>query len=390
MELVNLVADAVAKYDNASDRPETPSWITVDQLAFWLEKSSRLCEVDVYSVIAKTLGFIAYYCTPRVHHGLCVVAADPETYVEIGEPYNEIFIAAITEGWQTGDGNDDNIADKISEARIKIGQLVLDIIQSHSKPDLEQKQITWMNNKGRLEDNLNVWFESNGYLPESTKMEDTNDATPSVKLPPKAKTNPRADSGQRVQNPHAKADTGIATQASQQTQYINSQAEDSEVAPSPTSAGATITPVAPMGSCNFRISPHPVMFDAGIHDRSQLLQLEDHVLQQHGVTVYRDLSGTTPVCLSGHIMSPVQILEVLEFPPSPRGTACSCCCVSLCANGFAFTCFRCVASYYLTLPIDKDIASAGLSKGVLYCTDCAFRIARGAVQLAPASPLRSP
>ena len=83
MEIVNLAADAVAEYDNASDRPGTPSWITVDQLAFWLEKSNKLCEIDVYSVIAKTLGFIAHYGTPRVHLGLCVVAADPETYVEI-------------------------------------------------------------------------------------------------------------------------------------------------------------------------------------------------------------------------------------------------------------------------------------------------------------------
>ena len=69
MEIVNFIADAVAEYDNAADRPETPNWITVDQLAYWLENSNKLSRVDVYSVIAKTLGFIVHYCTPQIHRG---------------------------------------------------------------------------------------------------------------------------------------------------------------------------------------------------------------------------------------------------------------------------------------------------------------------------------
>ena len=153
MEIVNLVADAVAEYDNAADRPEPPNWITVDQLAHWLENSNKLSEVDVYSVIAKTLGFIAHYSTPLIHHGLYVVAADPETYQEfgeIGESYNEIFIASITEGWTPEDNNDDKIGERMLEARVKIDKLVHDIIQNHSKPNLEQRNVTWTHNKGIL------------------------------------------------------------------------------------------------------------------------------------------------------------------------------------------------------------------------------------------------
>jgi hypothetical protein len=58
---------------------EIPNLNTVDQLAHWLENSNKLSEVDVYSVISKTLGFIAHYGTPLIHHSLCVVAADHDT-----------------------------------------------------------------------------------------------------------------------------------------------------------------------------------------------------------------------------------------------------------------------------------------------------------------------
>ena len=168
MEIVNLVADAVAEYVYAADRSETPNWITVDQLAHWLENSNKLSEVDVYSVIAKTLGFIAHYSTPLIHHGLYVVAADPETYHEfgeIGESYNEIFIASITEGWKPEDNNDHRIDVRMSEARVKIDKLVHDIIQNHLKPNLGHRNFTWIHNKGRLEYIAAVWFESNGYFP---------------------------------------------------------------------------------------------------------------------------------------------------------------------------------------------------------------------------------
>ena len=91
MERVNPVADAVAEYDNAADRSEIPNLNTVDQLAHWLENSNKLSEVDVHSAISKTLGCIAHYGTPLIHHSLCVVAADHDTYHEfgeIGESYN--------------------------------------------------------------------------------------------------------------------------------------------------------------------------------------------------------------------------------------------------------------------------------------------------------------
>jgi hypothetical protein len=254
MEMVGLIVDAVEEYDNTSDRPGTPSWITVDQLVDWLDKSNKLCEIDVYSIITKILRFIAHYGTPRGHRGLYIVAADTDTYVGTEDYYNEIFIATIPESWQAGNGNFDDFADKMEEARTKIDQLILDIILHHHKSDLEQKQITWMTNKCRLEDNLNCWFESNGYLPNSgtpihelTSFDNIDDANPSVKLPFKAKANPQAASSMSGQNPLAKADTASVARTGQLTQYVGSHTEDSDAAPSPTSAGVTNTPRRPNG-----------------------------------------------------------------------------------------------------------------------------------------------
>ena len=220
---------------------------------------------------------------------------------------------------------------------------------------------------------------------EPTSFDNSDDVNPNVKLPPKAKANPQAASRLSKQNPLAKTDTASSARTSQVAQYVASHTEDSDAAPSPTSAGATNTHIEPMGKCNFNNPPHPIMFDARVHERSQIFQLETHVLTRHGVSMWRDLNGITPVCPSGHALNPMQLLDFFDVPqPS---TACSCCSTLIGANGLAFTCFRCVASNYLTLPIDKDIVSAGLSKGALYCTDCAFRTARETVQSAPASKL---
>jgi hypothetical protein len=127
----------------------------------------------------------------------------------------------------------------MSDARVKIDKLVRDIIQYHSKSNLEQRQVNWLNNKGRLEYIATIWFESNGYFLNNsfqnldcTKMKDMNDATPAVKLLLKAKGNPPAASRQRrEQNTFAKADTSLSTQVSQQTQNTNSRLKPVKLRP---------------------------------------------------------------------------------------------------------------------------------------------------------------
>ena len=197
---------------------------------------------------------------------------------------------------------------------------------------------------------------------------------------------PQDTSGLSRRNPRAKADSFSSTRISQGAQYVASNTEDSDVAPSPTSAGATHTQIDPMGKCNFNNPPHPVMFDDKVHESNQILQLETYVLARHGVSLWRDLSVCTPICPSSHALNPIQLVDFLNIlQPS---TTCCCCSTSIGVNSLAFTCFRCVASYYLTLPIDKEIGSAGLSKGALYCADCAYRTAHdpSSVQFAPAPP----
>ena len=112
MDMISLIADAIEECDNATDRPEIPSWITVGQLAAWLDKSDKLGDVDAYTVITKTLGFIAHYCTPHVHLGLYILAADTGDQMDVEDNNNEIFIASIPESWQAGKGNFDDFAEK--------------------------------------------------------------------------------------------------------------------------------------------------------------------------------------------------------------------------------------------------------------------------------------
>lgn len=404
MDVVNLIADAVAEYDNSDDRPGTPSWITINQLAHWLEKSNKLIEIDVYSVIPKALVFITHYCTPLIHHGLLVVAANPGTYPELGESggtFDEIFISSITVEWIIG-GREATIAERMTETRQQIGTLVQDIVQNYSKLDLEERSIKWIQGRTKFEQIAAVWFESNGFFPNSsypnpdnakTKDEIAPTLTPTAKAEPRVQViqgNPR----RYEQNPLAQKKTDQLTQVSQHScQNINSQTEASDPGvTSPSSVAPSNILVAPLGGWNPRIAPNPVMFGAGIHNQGQIHQLEDYVKQHHGVSLYRDLSRTTRVCLSGHTLSPVQLLEIVESPPSPRGTACSCCSVGLMVNSYAFTYFRCVSYHYLNLPIDKAVASAGLAKGVLYCTNCAFHAARtgGDIQFVPVGVLASP
>ena len=117
---------------------------------------------------------------------------------------------------------------------------------------------------------------------------------------------------------------------------------------------------------------HPIIFESGIHESGQLLQLEDYVWLQHGVTKYRDISNRLPTCVSGHVLSFVEILEISDSPPSPLGHKCCCCSNVLSVGDTAFTCYRCVQAYFLNLPIAREVAATGHSKGAILCPNCVF------------------
>ena len=58
-------------------RREQAQWITIDQLTEWLSTEEQFKNIDVYSFISKILSFLAYYQTPVVHKGMCVIAGSP-------------------------------------------------------------------------------------------------------------------------------------------------------------------------------------------------------------------------------------------------------------------------------------------------------------------------
>jgi hypothetical protein len=52
---------------------------------------------------------------------------------------------------------------------------------------------------------------------------------------------------------------------------------------------------------------------------------------------------------------------------------CCACSTALVVVNCAFTCYRCVKAYFLTLPIDREVAATGHSKGAILCPNCAFK-----------------
>ena len=139
------------------------------------------------------------------------------------------------------------------------------------------------------------------------------DANPRVKLLPKAKSRPLDTSGLSRRNPRAKVDPSSSTLIRQGAQYVASVTEESVLAPSPTSAGAAHSQTDPLGRCNFNNPPLPTMFDAQVHESSQITQLETYVLPRHEVSLWRDLSACTPVCPSGHALNRIQLVDFLTY-----------------------------------------------------------------------------
>ena len=229
----------------------------------------------------------------------------------------------------------------------------------------------------KLSENLNwhTWVTSWNSPPGNLCHESTGlgnfDANPRVKLLPKAKGRPLDTSGLSRRNPRAKVDPSSSTQIRQGAQDVASVTEASDLAPSPTSAGAAHSQTNPLGRCNFNNPPLPTMFDAKVHESSQITQLETYVLPRHEVSLWRDLSACTPVCPSGHALNRIQLVDFFDI--LQPNTTCCCCSSSIGVNSLAFTCFRCVAAYFCQLPVDKVVVSSGLSKGALYCTNCAYQ-----------------
>ena len=100
----------------------------------------------------------------------------------------------------------------------------------------------------------------------------------------------------------------------------------------------------------------------------ELCQVENFVWWQHGVTKTRDLSDRLPTCVSGHILSRVEILEVSDPPVPYNQPKCCACSTALGVDECAFTCYRCVKKrttcHYpstrklLRLDIPKELSSA--------------------------------
>jgi hypothetical protein len=310
-----------------------------------------------------------------------VFAADPADYTADVEEYNEIFIALISEGWQNGSGDFDDFTSKMAEARTKIVQTIEDITLNYDKVDLQQKPVGWISVKKDLEDCVTDWFESNGYFPHtgiSSRVPPHGPcppAYPPAKPIPLPKANPLNTSGQNRRALHVGADPTRPSDATQVAQYVPSGTEESEAAPSPSSAGASRAQIDTLGKCNFDYPPQPIIFDAKVHESIQICQLEAYVLTQYGVSSWRNMDTVVPVCPSGHALSHIQITG-LNNAPRPSGhaliTECCICNMPLEVHCHAYSCFRCVSAYFLKLPVDKVIVSAGLTKGTLFCTKCAF------------------
>ena len=70
-------------------------WITINQLTEWLSTEEQFKNTDVYSFISKFLSFLAYYQTPVVHKGMCIIAGSP---CDEHSRFNEIFLARMPIG----------------------------------------------------------------------------------------------------------------------------------------------------------------------------------------------------------------------------------------------------------------------------------------------------
>jgi len=382
LDMIKHIVDAIIDCDNSSDRPHAPCWTTINQLTTWLNKSALWTEsgskidIDPYSVITKALGFIAYYSTPHAHFGLYVFAADPDDYLADVDEYNEIFIALITEDWQNGSGDYDDFDGKMAHARTKIDLTIEDISLNYDKVDLRLKPPGWMTVKKDLEDCVVYWFEANGYVPHtgnSSRVPPCGPcppAYPPAKLLPQPKAFPLNPSGQIRRAPRARGDPIRPSNVNQVAQYVASATEESEAAPSPTSAGASHSQIDTLGKCNFDNPPQPIMFDAKAHESMQICQLEAYVLTQYGVSSWRNMDAIVPVCPSGHVLNHIQITGLNNS--SKPTTSCCICREPLVVYSHAYSCFRCVSAYFCKLPVDKVLVSAGLSKGTLFCTKCAF------------------
>ena len=94
MTIIDAASEAIDELNayGSGLRREEAQWITIDQLAEWLSNEMQFTNIDIYSFISKFLSLIAYYQTPVVHKGMCVIVSSPR---DDDSRFNEIFLARM-------------------------------------------------------------------------------------------------------------------------------------------------------------------------------------------------------------------------------------------------------------------------------------------------------
>jgi hypothetical protein len=280
-------------------------------------------------------------------------------------------------------------------------KLSLDIMQN-SKVDLSREKLTWVTNKAQVGVLATAYFSSNGFLPNSCHP------NPEWKKQSAATTNPSSPPA----SPLGLAPEAHQPKATPKAHQVNaapklpSVSVPPRLAPNPLAPGAdpsAVKPRSPTHGTNSQLvlspssdgdrapaldrwnpkkAPSPVIFEPGTHDPTELSQVENFVWLQHGVTKTRDLSDRLPTCVSGHVLSYVEILEISDSPFSPNCPKCCVCSAELVVGNCAFTCYKCAQAYFLNLPIAREVAATGHSKGMILCPNCTF-LRRGDGRIAP-------
>ena len=133
--------------------------ITINQLTEWLSTEEQLKNTDVYSVISQFLSFLAYYQTPVVHKGMCIIAGSP---CDEHSRFNEIFLARMPLGKIYGMSGLTYKAD-FDEVRTEFylatQEVILDIIQARGATD----ELTFITRKSQVVDLVSHYFATNGY-----------------------------------------------------------------------------------------------------------------------------------------------------------------------------------------------------------------------------------
>ena len=99
------------------------------------------------------------------------------------------------------------------------------------------------------------------------------------------------------------------------------------------------------------------------------MQLPNAVWNSLGVKKIIDAFAHNPTCDDGHVLTHVALVDFLD----DADPICDMCHVPLELGQHAFTCYQCVQSYFLSLPIPNETIETKLQKGYTLCQSCAYR-----------------